>query len=172
VNVPGNSTAFFDTTLQLFGLQASAPLVTTPIVPGLTVLSQALGTGTFKLWSTDNDGLGLGSPKLLLEGTINSAVISGVSGASTGGVFSASVTYYDGIIYDAISGGAPSLQGELSWSLLNASPTLTGGPTYLNGFQADASGLFNVVIPEPTCLPAVALVAGLVMRRRSYRTAR
>lgn len=163
----GSTTQFKDVTLVFSNLTANGVAKLTEIAPGQNLITQALNTGTFELLSYDPAG---SEGKItLLKGTIENAVITGLSGAQAGGVFSAKVTYTGGLIKNNLS--ESDLSGDLSWSLLEINPTLSAtaaGPV-LNGFKASLVGQFGVVeVPEPASLSLLALAgAGLVARRRS-----
>lgn len=166
-NNVGGSTTFFDVTLTLSGLSPSAPATTTG-----PLIAQPLNGGTFDLYSTAAyPSLGT----LLLSGTFGSATIDAISPSQSGAVLSNAVTYTGGLIYDAILAGGhivPSTSG-FSFSL-NSSTNFSQGATFLNGFTADATGLFSAnVVPEPASvilfgLGAIGLI-GVARRRRNDR---
>ena len=127
-NQSNGSTSFYDTTLlvlptdgNVYGLPAVGTTSTTivPGVPGVVLFSQLLGAGDFQVWTTCPTAAPY-TPTLLLGGTINNAVITGLLGSSSGSVISANITFSSGAILDA-AGGQPGT-GQLSWSLLDADP--------------------------------------------------
>jgi hypothetical protein len=170
INLLTNSTSFYDATLDISGrgLQAiGAPARFDPFDPAFR---QKFGSAPFRILSTDPVESGPDDPVLLLSGTINSASLYGELNSGTGGIISADVTYSGGAILAAA--GATSLTGELSWSLLNATPKfrLTSGG-YLDLFQANAAGQFSAHdAPEPGALvmlfAAVVGLGGYVWRKR------
>lgn len=165
------STSFFDVTLSISGLSASAPANSNPIIPGITILTQPIGDGHFVLTST-NPGPG-GQPTVLLAGSIRDIVVVGLDGQRTGSVQSTTVTYESGVIYDALVAAVPGgpYTGTLSLSLLDIAD-LQGAPLHLTGanlgaFGANLTGQFSAVIPEPASMSLLALgAAGILARRR------
>ena len=95
VNNVGSST-FFDTTLVLSGLSASA----TATISG-PFIQQPLNGGTFDLYSTAAYPT-LGN--LLLSGTFGNAAIDAIGGSPTASILSNTVTYTGGSIYNALLG--------------------------------------------------------------------
>ena len=174
VNVPDSSTSFFDATLDIIpispaskGLPAIGNVVTTPLGGGYTMFSQLLGAAEFNIWSTDPVEVGgpdVENPVLLLTGTINSAVITGVLNVSGAGVLSADVVYTGGKILEAT--GYAQLTGELSWSLLDATPKYQVINDQLAPFEANAVGQFSA-IPEPATV--LLLLSGLPFALAGWR---
>lgn len=164
VNIDG-STDFYDCSLMLGGLAVSAPAVSTPLGFGLVQLSQPLGNGAFTVLSTDPDGAGGLTSTVLLTGLIENAVITGLQGSSAGVTFSASITYTGGPLWTA---SGYTQDGDFSWSLTGITPTLSinGGTGFLSAFDANATGLFDAVVPEPTLALAGMAAGGLMMLRR------
>ena len=170
VNLGQNATTFLDATLKLSGLAPSAPAQE---ISATGVVVQPLGEGQFTLWSTDPDdapNADQENPIKLLEGTVSTGVISGILGARTGAVLSASVTFTGGAILDAHP--ASSLSGDLSWSLLDMDRALATDTDSGNlfPFTANIAGQFSG-IPEPATLALMATGAVLIMmpRRRNRR---
>jgi hypothetical protein len=164
VNANNNSTTFYDASLLIIpsgsnqrGLPAVGPTQITNMAPNIDVFSQLLGPGQFEIWTTQPD-FGSGSV-LLLGGTINSAVLTGLLNSTAGSLVSADITFSSGAILDAAEGlpldgtaQPKSITGGLSWSLMDASPQfqlgLTGGG--LAAFQANVTGQFSSdPVPEP-----------------------
>jgi len=171
INTTTGATTFFDVTLDISatapgaakGLRFSGPAVA---FAGAVV--QPLGPGAFEIWSTDPDespGTDVENPVLLLGGTIDTAVITGILGSSTGAMLSATVTYTAGKIVDAAPAGV--LWGELSWSLLDIQLPLAidGGSDLLRPFEGNAVGQFSG-IPEPGTLALLGLGAAILLGRR------
>ena len=167
------STLFYDATLMIHsldgnsshGLPAAGDAVITSLDEGLSIISQPLGGGQFSLWSTDpvDESGDDENPVLLLNGTIDDAVITGILGSTAGSVLSAHVTYTDGAIYDAACG--QTMHGELSWSLANLSQAFAVDSTtnQLVSFEANAVGQFKYCsTPEPGSV-ALLLFAGLTL---------
>ncbi len=166
VNSNNNSTTFYDASLLIipsgsnqWGLPAVGATQVTNVGPGIDVFSQLLGSGQFEIWTTQPN-LGSGSV-LLLGGTINSAVITGLLNSTAGSLVSADITYMSGAILDAAEGlplngtvQPKAITGGLSWSLMDASPQFQLGPTGggLAAFQANATGQFSATVPEPGAL--------------------
>ncbi len=167
-----NTTAFYDATLLLtgsgvpiHGLAADGNAV----VAGNLVV-QPLAGGDFQIWSTDPfEAVDEENPVLLLSGTISDASIVGIRNSSVGSVLSATVTYTDGAILDAIDLG--SITGNFTWSLSLISGKFSVNSTthQLNTFEANGTGQFDAV-PEPgsfalLCIGGLGL-AGYALRRR------
>jgi hypothetical protein len=159
------TTQFKDVTLVLNGLAATT-LVSTNIGP-MTTLTQFLSDGTYELKSFDPVG---DAPAVtLLKGTISGAVIQGAKGGNSAAVFSAVVTYDEGVIRDALVAAGGETTGDLSWSLLPVTPAFDIGVTpQLSSFSADLTGQFGTPrIPEPSMAGLLVLGGlGLVARRR------
>jgi hypothetical protein len=182
-----NSTTFDDATLlilptgsNIYGL----PAVGSAQSPGAGLFYQQLGGGNIQIWTTDLTAPVNGSYQgtLLLGGSITNAVIDGLVGSGAGSVVSANITFTSGAILDVAEGlpiGSTSVtaqSGQMSWSLVNASPafSVTGG--ILAPFQAQATGQFNAtVVPEPALAMevlsgcALALLAGWQLQQRRKR---
>jgi hypothetical protein len=161
-NSTDGSTTFYDVTLELTGLFASAAPIQTTIMPGMVVVSQPVGTGTFTLLSTNKDALGNSIvPTVLLTGTITDAVVSGLLGSTTGSIWSENVTFTGGVL-NSISSTA-----SLSWSLLDIGGGLkvvSGGfGTTLQSFDANMTGQ---ITPEPATLCLLGIGAATVLATR------
>lgn len=163
----GGESTFFDVTMLISNLAATAPASSEPLqsFPG-NLLVQELGNGTIEIFSTDPDP-GVGGEVLLLSATLSNAVLSGLENFQSGSVVSASLVYTGGVVLSQ-AGFAPGATGQLSFSLIDIDPSLTINSTsgFLNTFEADATGLFTI-IPEPST--ALLLLAGgslIAMRRR------
>ncbi len=163
VNYINNSTSFYDASLLIIptganqlGLPAVGSPVVTPITQQISIFSQLLGSGDFQIWTTQPSQ---GSQSLLLEGTINSSVITGMLNSTSGSLVSSDVTYTSGAILTAAEGFPPTVQpitGQLSWSFLDATPQFqqdSSGPSpILAPFTANATGQFSALVPEPGAL--------------------
>ena len=177
---PSPATAFYDATLDIsplngnsnYGMPGVGDAVVTT-VGGTSIVTQALGSAMFEIWSTDPiDSVGdIENPKLLLTGTIDDASIVGILGSTTGAVLSAHVAYTDGLILDAA--GLGTVHGELSWSLLNLTQPFAIDATtnQLVPFEANATGQFKYVsTPEPGTLALLWLgaltIIGYTPRKR------
>jgi hypothetical protein len=171
----GTSTAFYDVTLELSGLNANA--AATSFGP---LALQSFGTGHFRLLSTDPDAGGPLTSTTLLEGDITNGTITGLSPGTAGAVLSSTVTYTGGAIYSefAANHGGQANGGTLSLSMLDIVPALGGTSIVppnafatLNAFSANATGLFSgVQVPEPASASIVLLSAvGLGLRRRTRK---
>ncbi len=166
------TTTFFDVSLVLNGLTSAGDAIATVVTP-ITILSQPLASGaTFELWSTDPPGAD--PAVLLLAGTLNSAAIVGIEGATTAALQSNNVSYTGGKIYDQLVLQGGTTTGQMSISLLlrnNDTVVRSGGQSGpLAPFSADASGLFNTpVIPEPASMGLLLLTAATALGRRFRR---
>lgn len=143
--VSGNSTSFSGASLTLDIVQSPAEVGTATTIPlggGITIFSQVLGSGSFSIASASEGDPG---PVTLLSGTINNAIITGILGSPSGSVVATSVTYTGGAIWQAA--GSPQNPGELSWSLLDASPAFHISNNQVGTFTANSTGQFSV--PEP-----------------------
>jgi len=177
-NIPGvpggvasadGSTSFYDVTMTLSGMAASGPANVNVIMPGLTVLTQPIGLGTFTLWSTDPDGAGPLGMTELLTGSVNDMVILGLAGATSGSVQSSTVTYTSGAIYNKLVQYGGTLTGSLSWSLLDINGPLGVVGVNLGSFSANETGQFSTpIIPEPATigLMGLGMAAMLLVKRR------
>lgn len=165
-NLLAGTTTFKDVTMEITNMFAAGAANVTPIGP-VTLVTQPLTPGEFKLWSYKpaNDPM-----VLLLSGTVQNAVISGLLGQNTGGVFSAAVTYdyiAPSLIGDAAKAALWAPNGDLSWSLLDIKPILATVGGTLDNFKGNMVGQFSA-IPEPASLGVLALVGmGLAGRRRT-----
>jgi hypothetical protein len=168
-NVDG-STTFYDTTLALTGLSASGLAQS---VFGFDV--QALNDGTFAIFGSNVGG---GDGPLLLTGTLTSNEIAGVDGSSSAAVFSTTVTYTGGPIYNAlIAAGGSGTDASVNLQLNGAAMGINGGTGFLNPFSADGQALFSAtypahVVPEPSSIVLLAFGlfgtgAAALRRRRS-----
>jgi hypothetical protein len=162
--VSATGTTVYDVSLRFdSGWDLNGSAVTNTIVPGITVVSQALNSGRFSLLATDGT-------TVLLTGTISSAVINGLAGQTTGSVQSTTVTYDGGLIKNAITGG--TLSGSLSWSLLDVGSGLSVDSGQLAPFSANMTGLFSTpAIPEPATMGLFGLAAAGALARRRNRKA-
>lgn len=164
-----NVTSLFDCTLDIgpptiggMGLAAIGPAVFTDLSTGIKMVSQPLGGGTFAIWSTDPVSQAEDDYTLLLSGTIQNAVITGIVGTNSGAAVSATVHYTGGAILAAT--GHQELYGEFSWNLSNTSSKLStsGDGVHLNSFEANSMGTFTATVPEPGSLAMLfAAVFGL-----------
>jgi len=170
--VPGSiegtgNTTFYDTTLDILG---SGLPEAGDAFPLLGMITQPLGGGAFELWSTDPAPGDPDAPTLLLAGTVDTAFITGIAGSTTGATLSATVTYTDGVIYDAALAtllSAP-LTGSFAWTLEDMSAPLTiGGSDRIEPFTANGTGQFSG-IPEPGTLVLLG-IGGLMMAARRRR---
>lgn len=166
------STLFHDVTLVLANLKEDkvSGLSETPIFGVGTLYTQPLEDGTFELWSWNNPS-DANPSELLLKGTIENAVVSGLAGSPTGAVLSAQVTYTGGLIHAALVAKGGLTTGDLSWSLLDITPKINkvlGTPPLLGDFKANATGQFSSpAIPEPASIGLLAIsMVGLAARRR------
>jgi hypothetical protein len=167
------STAFFDTSMVLTGLAAAGDASN---FGGLLV--QNLSSGTFTITSSSDT---TGGPVVLLSGTITNATLTGINNSNTGSVISATVTYTDGIVFDAMVLDGLSASGSLSCSLVDIIPSLSIDPEthHISAFSSNSSGLFAAevasggpTIPAPAALPAgLVLLLGLGLGRRIARVA-
>ena len=158
-----------DTTLVLSGLGVAGPAQSSF---GLDV--QPLMNGQFWIYGSVNlpggYGLNPSSPPavLLLKGTMTNNAIAGENGSASAAVFSSTVTYTGGAIYNALisDGGSPMDDASFNLSLSGISTLGIGGGGYLNPFNANGQGLFNATgytitpVPEP---PSLALMAFCLM---------
>ena len=166
VNNVGSST-FFDTTLVLSGLSASA----TATISG-PFIQQPLNGGTFDLYSTAAYPT-LGN--LLLSGTFGNAAIDAIGGSPTASILSNTVTYTGGSIYNALLANNGTNMGGSSFSLTLIGNTLFSvNPVthYLANFNTSSTGQFSAsFVPEPSAfalygLGSIGLIVALGRRRR------
>lgn len=161
--VTATGSTVYDVSLRFdSGWDLNGSAVSNTVLPGITVVSQAVNTGRFSLVATDGT-------TVLLTGTITSAVINGLAGQTTGSVQSTTVTYDGGLIKNAVTAG--TLSGSLSWSLLDISSDLATSNGQLSPFNANMTGLFSTpAIPEPATMGLFGLAAaGALARRRSRK---
>jgi hypothetical protein len=170
--VPGSTvgpsgTTFFDSTLDLTS-GFTAPIGVAGWAANFSgFVIQPLGAGAFEIRSSNVTG----GNKLLLSATTDDATISGLNGTGAASVLSATVTYTGGLIYNAMVAAGYDIVGELSWSLIDVSPSLAINTSthHLRSFSANATGLLSsqFVAPEPSSLAVLMLVgAGVLLRRR------
>jgi hypothetical protein len=164
------TTTYFDTSMNISGLAASGNAGN---FGGLLV--QNLSSGTFTITSSSDT---TGGPVVLLSGTITNATLTGINNSNTGSVISATVTYTDGIVFDALVAGGLNTSGDTSWSLVDINPVLSIDPVthHLAAFSSNSSGLFSTdavrLVPTPAALPAgLAMLGGLAAMRRKTRVA-
>lgn len=166
-NSTDKSTTFYDVTLHLTLLNGVPPANVNPIVPGITVLSQPIGRGTFELLSTPD--VVSGAQTLLLSGTVTDMVIVGLQNQTTASVQSTTVTYTNGLILGQWLKMGGQASGQLSLSLLDVNTPgglQVGANTNLKAFDANMTGLLSA-IPEPASLSVFGLAAlGLIRRNR------
>jgi hypothetical protein len=137
------------------GLPSAGPLSVQTVTQGIQIFWQPLDSGEFQIWSAPSVSYPNGV--LLLDGTINSSVISGILYSASGSLASSDVSYNSGAILNAAEGlpplgGTPVAVtgGQLSWSFLDASPQFQpDGGTSLAPFNANATGQFSGTVPEP-----------------------
>jgi hypothetical protein len=162
-NTTTNTSTFYDVTLHLTGFADSG----TADIGHTGVISQALGTGTFQLYTTI---AGAPGQQLLLKGTVTDMVILGIQHQQTASVLS-TVTFDTTTATGGILGHLlPGASGTLSWSLANLDTAggfdVDGGTNILKAFDANMTGLFTSV-PEPASLSILGLAAlGLLRRYR------
>ncbi len=169
INAITGATTCYDATLDILPISGVNGLVSSgPAVVVANVVIQPLGDGAFEIWSTDPiDAPDVENPVLLLAGTIEDAVITGILGSSTGATLSATVTYNAGAIIDELG----ILQtGEFSWSLLeiNLPLAIDLSTNRLRAFEANAVGQFNG-IPEPVTMSLLAIGGLATLKRRRRR---
>jgi hypothetical protein len=165
-------TGFYDTTLVFGGLAPSGAAVRINLGGGLFEDSQVLGAGTFALYSTTPVVSGNPATEtLLLSGTIASAtVVTGIDMGTAGAAFnSQGVTYTGGAIVTYLPSYASLSGNDLSVSMTAITPSFSvnGTSGQLNSFTADATGLFDINVPEPASLGIMTLVGGILLRRRA-----
>lgn len=148
-----NGVVYPNVALSLGGLQAAGTAVSF-----FGNSAQQLGLGSFAF-------VDLSNATLLLGGIIGDAVLAGAS--QTGSVTSKTVTYTGGSIFTAFLGvGGIAFDGEMSFSLLNITPSISVSGGNINPFLASVNGQFQGIIPEPAALGLLAPAALLVARRR------
>lgn len=152
-NLVTGTTTFFDATLILSGLPATAGAV-----PVGTSLLQPIGFGEYLFTATD------GTP--LLFGQIGDALLTGETGSNAGNTLSGTVTYLGGAVHAAMIAAGYIPAGSMAVSLTADSPFAVGPNQAIAPFGADASGTFDAPIPEPATFGLLSLAAlGLVARR-------
>lgn len=174
VNANG-STDFYDAQLTITSLDVNGFASSVPVGGGNNLLIQnyaspPAGQASFAFFSTI-----AGGPVPLLLGTINNATLTGLQGDTATSVLSGSVTYTGGVIFNAmLAAGYSPHGGDMSISMLNLTDPNTGLPVglsiagdgYIADVNADATGLFDAPVPEPTTLAMAAFGLLPLMRRR------
>jgi MYXO-CTERM domain-containing protein len=164
-------TGYYDVSLNFTGLAPSGPAVQVGGPGGVDI--QPLGAGTFTLTATP---VAPDIGTVLLTGSIASANISGADGGAAGAVFDAhGVTYTGGVIFGAFPANFISSGNDFSISMTGVIPAfgINGQTGQLNGFNADATGQFDiqVAVPEPTTLALGLIGVGALAMRRTRRRA-
>lgn len=139
---------------------------------------QTLTNGSFTITATDGT--------VLLTGNVSGNFFGSSLASSSAGFNGGTVAYTGGLIYNALvaSGGVPTGDMSVSMTKINntGNPsndaigvTQTGpvdpfgqAPATVSAFDADATGVFDVLsIPEPASLGVLAVVGLFLPRRRA-----
>jgi len=159
-------TGYYDVSLTFTGL---APVGAAFQAGGIDI--QALGSGTFTFTATP---VAPAAGITILTGTIAGADITGADGGQAGAVFDAhGVTYTGGAIFAAFPANFMPAGNDMSISMTGVIPQfgINAASHQLNPFTSDATGLFDVQVPEPATLSLGLIGVGALVLRRSRRRA-
>ena len=124
-------TLFSCASLTLDDLAASSPAV-----PLGGVLYQPLGAGSFDLRDSEH--------KLILSGSIGSALLSGSQGQNSAN-YTPAATYTGGWLYEKLIAKGGTTSGDIIWTLSDVQPSLSAtAGAVLNPFTAGGYLLFRV----------------------------